>query len=73
MSLQTNENDRPLQVGDRVKYTGSDPAIASVCQGKFLEIFAVQRGLALYWVSGIAGLVTVPLGDLNDAQMDARG
>ncbi len=62
---QQSDTDRPLQVGDRARYIGSDLAIASIGGGKILEVFAVQRGLAQCWISGVPGLVTVPIGELQ--------
>ena len=56
---------RDIRMGTHVEYVGSDPAIASICGGKKLEVFAVQRGLAQCWISGIAGFVNVSLGDLQ--------
>ena len=64
-----------LQVAARAKYTGSDPAIASICCEKKLEIFAMHEGWAVCWVPDFPGLVTVPIGELEqiDAEMDVRG
>jgi hypothetical protein len=71
MSLQTNEGDidRQLEIGDRALYVGHDPAIASICGGKKLEIFAIRESWAICWVTGVPGLVTVPLGDLKSATL----
>lgn len=62
---QQSDIARPMEIGDRVKYTGLDPAITSIGGGKILEVFAVQRGLAQCWISGVPGLVTVPIGELQ--------
>lgn len=61
----TVQKTRDIRIGDRAKYTGSDPAIASICCEKKLEIFAMQRGLAICWVPDFPGLVTVPIGELE--------
>jgi hypothetical protein len=56
---------RDIQIGDRALYTGHDPAIALICQGRTMEIFRVQQDLALCWVSGFPGLLSVPIGELQ--------
>jgi len=56
---------RGIQIGDRALYTGHDPAIALICQGRTMEIFRVQQDLALCWVSGFPGLLSVPIGELQ--------
>lgn len=61
----TVQKTRDIRIGDRAKYTGSDPAIASICCKKKLEIFAMQEGWAVCWVPDFPGLVTVPIGELE--------
>lgn len=56
---------RDIQIGDLTIYTGSCPAIALICQGRTMEIFRVQQDLALCWVSGFPGLLSVPIGELQ--------
>jgi hypothetical protein len=57
--------DIQIGVGDRALYVGCDPAIALICQGRTMEIFRVQQDLALCWVSGFPGLLSVPIGELQ--------
>lgn len=55
---------KSIEVGDFAVYIGFDPAIASVCSGKKLEVFALWEGWVRCWVPNFPGLITVPVGDL---------
>jgi hypothetical protein len=59
-----DSSEEPFEAGDRVRYTGCNPAIALICSGKTLEILGIQEGLSQCWVAGFAGLINVPLREL---------
>jgi hypothetical protein len=66
---QQSEIDRKLEIGDRVKYTGLDPAITSIGGGKTLEVFAIRESWAICWVTGVVGLISVRVEDLKNATL----
>lgn len=54
-----------IRVGDFVRYVGTDPAIASICSGKLLEVFQLVEGWARCWIPNFPGIMTVSIDDLE--------